>query len=85
MCRRKAAERSKQQPEPLEVGFGRDVALDRIEPPGYSSNGHSVLSPGVSSNALGCRALDVGVRERIRQRQAVSHSVVPFKLGKRLP
>jgi hypothetical protein len=64
--------------EPLfqlsQIGLGRDVVMDRVIPPGYASDGHTVLSPGVGRDALGVAAFETGALKGAGQGQAIGSS-----------
>ena len=47
--------------QPLQIGFCRDAVVDRVE--------------NLGGDALGHRAVDLGVGERIGERKAVSHLI----------
>ena len=66
--------------EPLfqlsQIGLGRDVVMDRVVPPGYASDGHTVLSPGVGCDALGVVAFETGAFKGAGQGQAIGHRLI---------
>jgi hypothetical protein len=66
--------------EPLlqfsQIGLGRDVVVDCVIPPGYASDGHTVLSPGVGRDALGLAAFETGALKGAGQGQAIGHRLI---------
>ncbi len=69
--------------EPLlqlsQIGLGRDIVMNCVVPPGYASDSHTVLSPGVGCDALGIVAFETGAFKGAGQGQAIGHRLIPAR------
>jgi len=59
----------------VQVLLGGDVVVNRIEPPGYVSDGHAVLSPGVGGDMLRGVTADAPLLEGLREGEPIRHWV----------
>ena len=57
----------------LEILLGRDIVVNRIEPPGYVSDGHAVLSPGVGGDMLRGVTADAPLLDGLREGEPIRH------------